>query len=360
MTRASTSALLATGLACAAVLGACGGSSSSTTDTTAAGAAASDKLRGSLKGAGSTFQKTFDDEAIISYKKVQPDVTVTYGEPKGSGAGRTALADQQVDFAGTDGLVKDEDKPKFKGGDILYIPTVAAPITVSYKVSGVTDLVLDAETLGKIFSATVTTWNDPSIQALNPSAKLPATNIVPVVRQDSSGTSENFTKYLSAASPSSFSVKPASQPEWPAAITTRSPGNAGVAGSVKSTDGAIGYVDLADAKSAGLAFASVKNKAGKAIQPTVKSAVAALAGAEVKDDLTYNPLDAAGAEAYPITSPTWVIVYAKQTDPAKAKLLKSFLGYLVGDGQKLAEANDYAALPTDLAAKAKAQIEKIT
>jgi phosphate transport system substrate-binding protein len=357
MPLARTSRLVALGLTCAVGLGACGGSSSSTTSDTTVSAAP--KLSGSLKGAGSTFQKTFDDEAIIDYKRVQSTVIVTYGEPKGSGAGRTALADLQVDFAGTDGLVKDEDKPKYKGGELLYIPTVAAPITVSYKLAGVKDLVLDAAVLGRIFSGALTSWDDAAIRALNPSAKLPATKIVPVVRQDSSGTTENFTKFLAAAAPSAFTVKAASQPDWPAAITTRSPGNSGVAGSVKGTEGAVGYVDLADAKAAGLAYASIRNKAGKDVQPTVQSAVAALAGTTVNADLTYNPLDAPGAEAYPITAPTWVLVYAKQTDPEKAKLLKSFLGFLVGDAQKLAEPNDYAALPADLATRARAQVEKI-
>lgn len=360
MSRSRTSVLVAAGLSCAVALSACGGSSSDTTSSSAGGGAGEPRLTGSIKGAGSTFQKTFNDEAIIEYKDVQPGVTVTYGEPKGSGAGRTALADQQVDFAGTDGLIKDEDKPKFKGGEVLYIPTVAAPITVSFNLPGVKDLVLDADTLGKIFTGSLTSWDDPAIQALNPSAKLSSTKIVPVVRQDSSGTSENFTKYLASASPSTFTVKPASQPEWPAAVSTRAPGNTGVAGSVKSTAGAIGYVDLPDAKAASLTFASVRNKAGKAVQPTVASAVAALSGASVKDDLTYDPLNAPGDAAYPITAPTWVIVYAKQADPEKAKILRSFLGFLVGGAQKLAEPNDYAPLPAELVTKARAQVDKIS
>ena len=133
-----------------------------------------------------------------------------------------------------------------------------------------------------------------------------------------------------------------------------------MAGSIKSTDGAIGYVDLADAKAAGLAYASIRNKTGKDVQPTVKSAVAALAGATVNADLTYNPLDTAGADAYPITAPTWVLVYQAGRSREGEGPLKAFLGFLVGDAQKLAEENDYAALPADLATKAKAQVEKIS
>jgi phosphate transport system substrate-binding protein len=358
MRTASPRRLVAAGLALAVTTAACGGSYEEDAERAANPSAV--QLQGELKGAGSTFQKTFNDEAIVAFKDAQKDVVVSYGEPKGSGAGRTALADRLVDFAGTDGLVKEEDKPKFKGGDLVYIPTVAAPITVSYNVGGVRDLVLDADVLGRIFMGSIGSWNDPAIAALNPAAKLPATKIVPVVRQDSSGTTENFTKYLASASPSTFTVKPGGQPEWAPAVTTKSPGNSGVAGSVKSTEGAVGYVDLADAKSSGLVFASVKNKAGKAVAPTVDAASAAVAATTVNDDLTYNPLDAAGDLAYPITAPTWVLVYAKQPDPAKAALLKAFLTFLVTDAQDLAADNDYAPLPDSLARKAKGRIATIT
>jgi phosphate transport system substrate-binding protein len=349
--------LAVSALVCALVAGACGGSYED--DAAQAGPGGGARLTGELKGAGSTFQKTFDDEAINAFRDVQAGVTVTYGEPKGSGAGRTALADQLVDFAGTDGVVKQEDLGKFKGGALLYVPTVSAPITVSYDLPGVDALVLDGPTLAKVFTGAVTTWDDPAIVALNGSTTLPPTKIVPVVRQDSSGTTENFTKYLASASPSTFTVKPGGQPEWPAAITTKSPGNSGVAGSVKSTEGAIGYVDLADAKSAGLRFAAIRNKAGKPVLPTVESAEAAVAAAAVKEDLTYDPLDAAGEAAYPITAPTWILVYAKQPNADKAALLRAFLSFVLRDGQDLARRNDYAPLPAALAERARAQVAKI-
>ncbi|MDQ3643366.1 MAG: substrate-binding domain-containing protein, partial [Actinomycetota bacterium] len=152
--------------------------------------------------------------------------------------------------------------------------------------------------------------------------------------------------------------KSGSTVEWPA-DTQAGNGNQGVAQIVKGTAGAIGYVDLSDAKASGLQFAKVKNKAGKAVVPSVESTTAALDGAEVKPDLSYNPLNAAGDGAYPITAPTWILVYKNQTDRAKGEALKSFLRYVVTDAQKLAKDVDYAPLPKSLQDKTIAQIDSI-
>jgi len=311
-----------------------------------------------LNGSGATFPKGFYDEVIAEFQAENPSVTVNY-PGGGSGKGRQDLADGLVDFAGTDGLVKEEDKPKYKGGEFLYVPTVVAPITVSYNLSGVDELTLDAETIAKIFQRQITTWDDAAIKALNPSATLPATEITVARRADSSGTSENFTKYLAAAAPGTFTIAAGSQPSWPDG-TQAGQGNAGVAQIVKDTGGAIGYVDLSDAKASGLKLASVKNKAGKAVKPTAAAASAAAAGATVNPDLTYNPLNAEGDASYPITAPTWIIVYQTQTDKAKGEALKSFLDFLLTEGQDLAEEIDYAPLPDTLATKAIAQVDKIT
>ena len=168
---------------------------------------------------------------------------------------------------------------KFKGGEFLYFPTVAAPITVSYNLDGVDELQLTPDTIAKIFQRQITTWNDPAIAADNPGAKLPATPIVVAHRSDGSGTTENFTKFLVAAAPTDVDARsPGSTVEWPA-DTQAGNGNAGVAPIVKGTAGAIGYVDLSDAKATGLQFAKVKNKAGKFVEPTLEGAAAALDGA---------------------------------------------------------------------------------
>ncbi len=351
--------LLAVGLSLVVGLTACGSSDeTATTDTTggASGGAKAPPLAGTtLNGSGATFPKAFYDAAIDGFSKVQSSVTVNYGGG-GSGKGRTDLQGGLVDFAGSDGLVKDEDKAKFKG-EFLYIPTVAAPITVSYNLSGVTDLTLDAETTAKIFQRDIKTWDDPAIKTLNPDAKLPSTPIVVAHRSDGSGTTENFTKYLVKAAPS-WKLKSGSTVEWPA-DTQAGNGNAGVAQIVKTQAGAIGYVDLADANTQQLVYANLTNKSGKSVEPTLEATTKALEGVELKADLTYDPLDSANADAYPIAAPTWMLVYKTQTDKAKGEALKAFLGYLVGDAQEVAADNDYAALPKAFTDKAKTAIASI-
>ncbi|HEY0399103.1 MAG TPA: phosphate ABC transporter substrate-binding protein PstS, partial [Acidimicrobiia bacterium] len=327
------------------------------TDTTArsTGTTAEPALAGTLNGSGATFPKGYYEVAIAGYKKVQPGITVNYNAV-GSGAGRQNLQDGVVDFAGSDGLVKEEDKPKYKG-EFLYFPTVAAPITVSYHLDA-KDIVLDADTIAKIFQRQITKWDDPAIKALNAGAHLPSTDIVVAHRSDGSGTTENFTKYLVAAAPTTWTLKSGSTVEWPA-DTQAGNGNAGVASIVKDTPGAIGYVDLSDAKATGLTFATIVNKAGKPVKATLDAASAALANAAINLDLSYNPLNADGDTAYPITAPTWILVYKNQADPAKGAALKGFLTYVLTDAQDLAAVVDYAKLPDGLRQKALAQVDSI-
>lgn len=176
-------------------------------------------------------------------------------------------------------------------------------------------------------------------------------------RSDGSGTTENFTKYLVKAAPG-WRLKSGSTVEWPA-DTQAGNGNAGVAQIVKSQAGAIGYVDLSDANTQQLKYATLKNKSGTAVKPTLEATTRALDGVELKSDLTYDPLDSAAAGAYPIAAPTWVLAYKSQPDKAKGDALKAWLTYLVGDGQKLAEENDYAALPATFTSQAKTAISSI-
>ena len=316
------------------------------------------RLSATLNGSGATFPKPFYEEVIAAYSERQPGVTVNYAAG-GSGTGRQNLQDGVVDFAGSDGLVKAEDVPKYKGGEFLYVPTVAAPITVSYNLSGVRDLVLDAETTARIFQRQIKQWDDPALTALNPGVRLPATPITVAHRSDGSGTTENFTKYLATAAPGTWALKSGATVEWPA-DTQAGNGNQGVAQIVKGTTGAIGYVDLSDAKASGLQTATLKNKAGKLVKPTLEATSAALAGITVADDLSYNPLDAGGDTSYPIAAPTWILVYKTQTDKAKGEALKSFLTFLLTDGQDIAPEIDYAKLPDSLRERALAQVAKIS
>ena len=333
----------------ALLLAACGSSSKTPSS--------SGSIKTTLNGSGSTFQKTFDQVAIQAFQSANSGITVNYAGG-GSGKGKTDLQTKTVDFAGTDSLVKAADVPKYQGGTILYFPTVAAPITVSYHVSGVDTLKLSAPTIAKIFSGAVTKWNDPAIQTDNAGATLPSTDIVAVHRADASGTTSNFTKYLVAAAGSDWTLGNGDTVNWPS-NSQAGQGNQGVAQAVSSTDGAIGYVDFADALGAKLKFASIKNAAGSYVPASIAGAAAAVASATIKDDLTYSPLNESGADAYPITSPTWIIVYEKQTDKTKGTALKSFLSFVLNDGQALAEGANYAKLPTELQQKAIAQLTKL-
>ncbi len=310
-----------------------------------------------LNASGSSFQKQFQEVAIEGFAKIAKDVKINYGAG-GSGKGRQDFADQVTDYGCTDGLFKEADLAKVKGGPFLYFPILLGAITVSYHVDGIDKLSLSPETIAKIFQRDIKKWNDPAIVADNPDAKLPDADIVVVHRADGSGTTEQFTKYLEAAAKDVWKLKSGSTVEWPA-DTQAGNGNGGVAQIIKSTKNAIGYVDLPDAKAAALPYASVKNQAGKLIEPSSASASAAGDGIDVKDNLTYVSVNAKGDAAYPITAPTWCVVYTKQSDKAKGTALKAYFKYMLTDGQALIKDIDFAPLPKPLADKAVAQLDKI-
>ena len=331
-----------------------GGSDTATTAagdtaTTAAGSGSTpttkvfENLDATLNASGATFPAAFYQEAIAEFQALNDGVTINYAGG-GSGKGRQDLADELVDFAGSDGLVKDADRGTYKGGDFLYFPTVAAPITVSYNLDGVDELKLSASTLAKIFQAEITKWDDPAIVADNPGVELPGDDIVVAHRADGSGTTENFTKFLVAAAGADWKLSSGSTVEWPA-NTQAGQGNAGVAQIIDGTAGAIGYVDFSDATATDLSFASIKNSAGNFIAPSLEASSAALEGATINADLSYNPLNAGGADTYPIVAPTWILVYKNQPDKAKGEATQAFLQYVLTDGQDLAEEVDYAKLP---------------
>jgi phosphate transport system substrate-binding protein len=317
-------------------------------------------LSGTLNGSGATFPKAFYDECIASMEEVAPNLTVNYPTPPGgSGKGKQDLADQVTQWGATDSLVKDEDLPNFKGGPILYFPTVAAPITVSYNLSGVDTLDLTAETLAQIFQGGISTWNDPAIAADNPDADLPSTAITVARRSDGSGTTSNFTKYLDSAAEGTWTLGSGDTVNWPANSQAGN-GNTGVAQIVKDTPGAIGYVDYSDATATGLSFAAIKNKDGSFVEASLEGASAALAGAEIEPDLTYSALNAAGADSYPITAGTYIIVYETQPDATTAENLQGWISYVLTDCQNVAEEVDFAPLPASLQEQALAQVAKVT
>lgn len=311
-----------------------------------------------LNASGATFPQPFYEEVIGAFKQKNGNVTINYAGG-GSGKGRQDFADQVTDFGASDAPYKPEDAAGIKGGDFFYFPTVAAPIVVAYNLKGVKGLRLSADTVAKVFQGQIKTWNDPAIKAENKGKKLPSTAITVAHRSDGSGTTENFTKYLAAAAPNVWTLGSGATVSWPA-DTQAGNGNAGVGQIVKGTAGAIGYVDFSDAKALKLSFASLKNKDGKYVAPSLKATSAALGTGKVEANLLYNPLNAPGEDAYPIAAPTWLLVYKNQSDPAKAAAIKSFLNFMYGDGQKLAPSVDYAPLPKSLLDKAKAQVKQLS
>jgi phosphate transport system substrate-binding protein len=313
---------------------------------------------GTLNGSGSTFQLTFQQTAIQSYKSIQPNITVNYGGG-GSGKGRTDLASGVVQYAGSDTApIPSDEVASFKGKTVLYFPVLVGPITVSFNVPGVKSLKLDAPTIADIFQAKITKWNDSKIAALNPGVKLPSTAIVIARRSDSSGTTQNFSEFLVEGAPGVWKLGSDSTISWPA-DSRGGNGNGGVAQIVKSTTGAVGYVDYADAKAAGLTFASIKNKDGNYVAPSTDSATQAANNVTVKPNLTFSAIWASGSGSYPITYQSWVLVYQKQSSSSTTKDLKDYVGYLVGDGQKLLPELGYAPLPASMDQKAKAQLSQI-
>jgi len=326
-------------------------SKGSTNETTAAALPAA-----TLNASGSTFVQPFLEEVIKSFSDKHSGVVINYGGG-GSGKGRTDLQGGIVDFCGTDATVAAADVSKYKGA-FLYFPTVAAPITVSYNLTGVDSLQLSPTTIAKIFLGQTKTWNAADIAADNPGVKLPATAITVAHRSDSSGTTSNFTSFLKTAAGPAWTLDAGSTVAWPAGEQAGN-GNSGVAQIISGANGAVGYVDFSDAKAANLKFAKIKNKAGKFVEASLAGASAALANVTVNPDLTYNPLWADGDTAYPITSPTWILAYTNQSDHAKGTDLKAFLSYIYSDGQGMANSINYAQLSDTIKQQAVAQLDKL-
>ena len=343
-------------------LGACSSSSSSAPSGASSGTSSSSgggsaNLSGTLNGSGSTLQLVYEQAAVQAFKSVQSGMTVNYGGG-GSGKGRTDLAGGTVQFAGSDSPIPAKEASNFKGKTVLYYPILIAPITVSYNLSGVSNLKLDPTTIAGIFSGKIKTWNDPAIKATNSGVSLPSTPITVAVRSDSSGTTQNFSQFLMEAGGSAWTLGSSSIIKWPSTAHAGN-GNGGVAQIIKSTPGAIGYVDYATAKASSLTYASVKNKDGSYVAPSVQSATTAADNATVKPDLTFSAIWAPGASSYPITAQSWVLVYRTQSDTNTSKMLQAYIGYLVGAGQQLLPELGYAPLPSGIDQQAKAQLSKI-
>lgn len=328
--------------------------SQSSTSTTGAVACGS----GTITGAGSTFVATILQEWTKDYEAKCPGATINY-QAVGSGAGVTQFSSGTVDFGASDVVLSATQSQALAAkGTILQIPWAAGAVAVEYHVSGVTNLKLDAATVAGIFAGKIVKWNDPAIKALNSGVTLPSEAIQTFHRSDASGTSAIFTGYLSAAAPSAWTY--GASKTWTAPGGQGAKGSDGVTAAVGQTEGGIGYAEVSYAKGASLPMASIRNGAGQFEQPTGQATTAALAEATVPSDLTVKPnFTPTGASAYPIASTTWVVVAQKQTDAAKATLLKDFITYAVTAGQDSASSLYYAPLPSSLAAQDKTAATRI-
>ena len=342
---------------------ACGSSSSSSSSSSGGGTTSSASSGGSssINGAGSTLAAPIYQQwgSTLSGQ----GVTLNYSAV-GSGAGIAQLQAGTVDFAGSDPAMKPAEISKAKG-PVAQFPVAFGAITVSYNLSGIkSGLKLDGKTLADIYLGKVKTWNDAEIKALNPGMSLPSTAITVVHRSDASGTTQGFVTFLSAYDPAwtTAAGPPAKTVKWPTG--TGAAKNAGVAAAIKQTPGAIGYVEQAYALQNNFTYASVKNKSGAFIAPTIAATSAAAEGIAVPANLAISTINSPNAAAYPIVSQTFLIGY---TDACKAGVsqsaaagVKKFFTYAVGDGQKTLGAGSsqlpYAPLPASLQAKDQAQL----
>jgi phosphate transport system substrate-binding protein len=309
-----------------------------------------------ITGAGATFPFPLYSKWFSDYNKLHPDVQINY-QSIGSGGGIKQITEKTVDFGASDAPMTDEEMAKAQG--IQHIPTVLGAVVVVYNVPGLTGLKLTPETISGIFLGKITKWNDPALARDNAGAKLPDAAITVVHRSDGSGTTYVWTDYLAKVSPD-WKSGPGSgkSVNWPVGLGGK--GNEGVTGTVKQTEGAIGYVELAYANQNKLVPAELKNRAGAWVKPSLESVSQSAAAVEMPDDYRVSITDPAGKDAYPIASFTYILVYKDQPDPAKGQALLQFLWWAVHDGEKAAAALDYAPLPKSVVHKVEGTLKKMT
>lgn len=368
---------LGVAVAGALALAACGSDNNSSSSATsssggAAGASSSGSASaincasGTLNASGSTAQANAMTQWVKDYQTACSGATINYGGV-GSGQGVTDFINGQTAFAGSDSALNPTaNEPtkadaRCKTGKAVDLPMVPGPIAVIYNLQGVTSLTMTPAVLAQIFSGKVKTWNDPAIAAINSGVTLPSTGITTVHRSDASGTSDNFTKYLSTAAAADWTYSHNKQ--WKAPGGQGAKGSDGVAAAVKSTPGTIAYDEFSYATSNSLSMAKIDNGGG-AVELTTDAVGKAVAAATVTgtgDDLTLK-LDYATKVpgAYPILLVTYEITCEQGLSSSQSGLTKSFLTYIASTaGQSKLIALGYAPLPTEIQTKVQAVVAKI-
>lgn len=314
--------------------------------TATVAAFATSALAADISGAGSTFAYPIFSKWADAYKKAS-GVGLNY-QSIGSGGGIAQIKAKTVTFGASDMPLKPEDL--YQSG-LVQFPAIIGGVVPVVNLAGVTpgQMKLDGETLADIYQGKISKWNDPAIAKLNPGVKLPSTAIATVFRSDGSGTNFLFTNYLSSVSPS-FKEKVGANTsvEWPAGIGAK--GNEGVANMTKQTDGAIGYVEYAFAKQNKMTYVDMINKDGKVVEPKASAFQAAAASADWASARGYYLVltNQSGAESWPITGATFVIVYKQPQNPAPVQDALKFFGWAYKNGQKMAEDLDYVPMPSNV------------
>lgn len=309
-----------------------------------------------LQGAGASFPAPLYLKWFKTYGAAHPNVQVDY-QSVGSGSGVKSFIDKTVDFAASDAAMTPDEIAKVQGG-VQLVPMTAGAIVLAYNLPDVPDLKLSREAYSGIFLGKVKKWNDPVIAKSNPGAKLPDQPVNVVVRADGSGTSYVFTKHLSSISPEfEKTVGVDKAPNWPTG--TKSKGNEGVTASIITTPGAIGYVEYGYAHSQNLHTAALENKAGEYVPANPDSAKAALASAQLPDNMIVWVSDPEGKDAYPIVTFTWMCFYKQYPDKNKLEVIKNLAIYGLTDGQKDSDSLGYVPLPDSISSKAQAAVKSL-
>jgi len=320
-------------------------------------AAAAPAAAQSLTGAGATFPNPIYTKWFDAYSK-KTGIKINY-QSIGSGGGIRQFTEGTVDFGASDGPMN-ESQIQAVNGNVLHVPTVLGAVAVTYNLPTLSDtkLKFDGNLLVDIFMGRVTKWNDAKIAALNPGVKLPDIDLIVVHRSDGSGTTYVFTDYLNKFSREwKDKVGYATSVNWPAGLGGK--GNEGVTQQVKQTEGALGYVELIYAISNNLPYAQVKNATGNFIVPSLETVTAAAAGAKLEKDTDFRVsiTNAPGAQAYPISSFTWLLVKKDNKDPTKAKLIRDFLAWMITpEAQAMAADLHYAPLPSPVVSLVQARL----
>lgn len=314
----------------------------------------------SLQGSGSTFANPMMQKWVSEYGKVNPNARINY-ESTGSGAGVRSFTDRTVDFGATDVFMSDEEISK-TGGAVVHIPALLGAVVLTYNLSGVTEpLRFSPDVIADIFLGKIKRWDDARIKADNPNAALPAADITVVHRSDSSGTSAVFTDYLSKVSPEwKEKIGTGKQPAFP--VGQGGKGNDGVSGQIKQQPNTIGYVEQIYAVQNKMPVALIKNRAGNFVSPTPEAVTASANESVVNspDDLRVTLTDSSGANAYPISSYTYILVHQDQKDGVRGKLLVDFLWWALHDGANFGKDLQYAPLPAPLVQRVETKLNSIT